>query len=54
MSFPDITGDLKSRMPDLRGRLTANAPLSSITWFRIGGPAQVLFAPAMKLTLPIF
>ena len=27
-------------MPDLRGRLTANAPLSDITWFRVGGPAQ--------------
>ena len=54
MSFPDITGDLKSRMPELRGRLTANAPLSSITWFRIGGPAQVLFAPADEADLAYF
>jgi UDP-N-acetylmuramate dehydrogenase len=54
MSFPDITGDLKSRMPELRGRLTANAPLSEITWFRVGGPAQVLFAPADEADLAYF
>jgi UDP-N-acetylmuramate dehydrogenase len=54
MSFPDITGDLKARMPDLRGRLTANAPLSEITWFRVGGPAQVLFAPADEADLAYF
>jgi UDP-N-acetylmuramate dehydrogenase len=54
MSYPDITGDLKARMPDLRGRLTANAPLSDITWFRVGGPAQVLFAPADEADLAYF
>lgn len=54
MSFPDITGDLKARMPDLRGRLTANAPLSEITWFRVGGPAQALFAPADEADLAYF
>ena len=54
MSFPDITGDLKARMPELRGRLTANAPLADITWFRVGGPAQVLFAPADEADLAHF
>jgi UDP-N-acetylmuramate dehydrogenase len=54
MSFPDITGDLKARMPELRGRLTPNAPLSDITWFRVGGPAQVLFAPADEADLAYF
>jgi UDP-N-acetylmuramate dehydrogenase len=54
MIFPDITSDLKARMPDLRGRLTANAPLSDITWFRVGGPAQVLFAPADEADLAVF
>ncbi|MHA1572495.1 MAG: UDP-N-acetylmuramate dehydrogenase, partial [Alphaproteobacteria bacterium] len=39
MTFPDITSDLKEKLPDLRGRMTANAPLSAITWFRVGGPA---------------
>lgn len=37
---------LIERLPPVRGRLTANAPLASITWFRTGGPAEVLFKPA--------
>jgi UDP-N-acetylmuramate dehydrogenase len=45
MAFPDITPDLKSRLPNLRGRLLANQPLNEFTWFRVGGPAQVLFMP---------
>jgi UDP-N-acetylmuramate dehydrogenase len=46
MTFPNITGDFKKAMPKLRGRLTANQSLAELTWFRVGGPAQVLFAPA--------
>ncbi|MGY3447705.1 UDP-N-acetylmuramate dehydrogenase [Bradyrhizobium sp. USDA 4353] len=46
MSFPDITPDLKAAMPELRGRLLANESLAPLTWFRVGGPAQVLFTPA--------
>ena len=46
MSFPDIVADIKASAPDLRGRLAANAPLAEATWFRVGGPAQVLFSPA--------
>ena len=46
MSFPDIVPDLKVRMPELRGRLLANLPLDTQSWFRVGGPAQVLFMPA--------
>jgi UDP-N-acetylmuramate dehydrogenase len=45
MTFPDITADLKARLPQLRGRLLANQPLAELTWFRVGGPAQVLFMP---------
>ena len=45
MSFPDITAALKSAMPALRGRLLANQSLAELTWFRVGGPAQVLFMP---------
>jgi UDP-N-acetylmuramate dehydrogenase len=32
-------------MPGLRGRLMSNQPLKEFTWFRVGGPAQVLFVP---------
>lgn len=46
MAFPDISGDLKAVMPDLRGRLLANEMLGPLTWFRVGGPAQILFTPA--------
>src|SRR6516164_4895199 len=37
---------LIERLPAVRGRLTANAPLAAITWFRVGGPAEVMFRPA--------
>jgi len=43
--FPDITPELKALMPKLRGRLLANENLAPLTWFRVGGPAQVLFTP---------
>ena len=45
MTFPDISPGLKSLMPALRGRLTANQPIGDFTWFRVGGPAQAFFAP---------
>jgi UDP-N-acetylmuramate dehydrogenase len=45
VTFPDITASLKSAMPALRGRLLANQPLAELTWFRVGGAAQVLFMP---------
>jgi UDP-N-acetylmuramate dehydrogenase len=45
MPFPDIVPELKSRLPQLRGRLLANQNLAELTWFRVGGPAQVLFMP---------
>ncbi len=54
MTFPDITPDLKAAMPELRGRLTANQSLAELTWFRVGGPAQVLFTPADEDDLAYF
>jgi UDP-N-acetylmuramate dehydrogenase len=54
MTFPDLLPAIAASMPELRGRLTANAPLSDITWFRAGGPAQVLFTPADEADLAYF
>jgi UDP-N-acetylmuramate dehydrogenase len=54
MTFPDITLDLKAAMPELRGRLLANESLAPLTWFRVGGPAQVLFTPADANDLAYF
>jgi UDP-N-acetylmuramate dehydrogenase len=45
MTFPDIVPELKAKLPQLRGRLIANQPLAELTWFRVGGPAQVMFMP---------
>jgi UDP-N-acetylmuramate dehydrogenase len=54
MTFPDLTPELKAAMPDLRGRLLANEPLGPLTWFRVGGRAQVLFTPADEDDLGYF
>jgi UDP-N-acetylmuramate dehydrogenase len=45
---------LIDRLPHVRGRLTANAPLAPQTWFRVGGPAEVLFKPADRADLSAF
>ena len=45
---------LKTRLPDVRGRLEANYPLADLTWFRVGGPAEVLFTPADEADLASF
>src|ERR1700694_1491228 len=54
MTCPDITPDLKAAMPHLRGRLLANQSLAELTWFRVGGPAQVLFTPSDEDDLAYF
>ncbi len=41
-------------MPELRGRLAANQEMAPLTWFRAGGPAQVLFTPADEDDLAYF
>jgi UDP-N-acetylmuramate dehydrogenase len=50
MTFPSILG----RLPQVRGVLQENAPLAPATWFRVGGPAQVLFLPADEADLASF
>ena len=54
MSFPDLTPGLRELMPELRGKLSANEPLAPYTWFRVGGPAQLLFMPADEADLAYF
>jgi len=54
MSFPDIAAELKSKMPKLRGRLLSNQPIAELTWFRVGGPAQILFMPEDEADLSYF
>lgn len=45
---------LLKRLPPVRGRLDANAPLADLTWFRVGGAAEVLFTPADESDLAAF
>ena len=45
---------LVDRLPAVRGRLSENAPLGHLTWFRVGGPAEVMFRPADREDLIAF
>ncbi|MFY7759124.1 UDP-N-acetylmuramate dehydrogenase [Aquidulcibacter sp.] len=38
--------NLFDRLPPVRGKLEASVTLAPFTWFRVGGPAEVLFQPA--------
>ena len=39
---------------NLRGRLIPNAPMDRVTWFRTGGPAELMFQPADEDDLAAF
>jgi UDP-N-acetylmuramate dehydrogenase len=41
-SLPNLT----ERLPRVHGRIRANVALAPQTWFRVGGPAEILFRPA--------
>ncbi|MEM9617227.1 MAG: UDP-N-acetylmuramate dehydrogenase [Pseudomonadota bacterium] len=41
-------------LPQIRGKYVENADLSALTWFRVGGPADVLFMPADEDDLALF
>lgn len=43
--------EVAAMLPALRGRLVAGARLAEVTWFRVGGPADVLFTPADEADL---
>jgi UDP-N-acetylmuramate dehydrogenase len=45
--MPSSPGELLARrLPPVRGRIELDKPLADFTWFRVGGPADVLFSPA--------
>jgi UDP-N-acetylmuramate dehydrogenase len=41
----------REALPAVRGRLLFDQPLGSFTWFRVGGPADLLFLPADEADL---
>ncbi|RUT35123.1 UDP-N-acetylmuramate dehydrogenase [Arsenicitalea aurantiaca] len=54
MSFPDLIPQFEPWISEIRGRLIPNQPLSEVTWFRVGGPAQLFFQPADEADLALF
>ena len=53
-ALPPTGTRLIDRLPRVRGRLTADAPLAAQTWFRVGGAAEALFRPADAEDLAVF
>jgi UDP-N-acetylmuramate dehydrogenase len=49
-----LAEDLRAAIPHLRGPLVADAPTPPLSWFRTGGPAEVLFTPEDEADLADF
>ncbi|MDB9761775.1 UDP-N-acetylmuramate dehydrogenase [Alphaproteobacteria bacterium] len=45
---------LMINMPKVRGKLLVNADIASSSWFKVGGPAEVLYEPADEMDLICF
>jgi UDP-N-acetylmuramate dehydrogenase len=54
MTYPDLLPGLGAWTSEIRGKLVPNQMLSEITWFRVGGPAQLFFSPADQDDLAFF
>ncbi|MER8657169.1 UDP-N-acetylmuramate dehydrogenase [Mesorhizobium sp. M0847] len=54
MRGQDLLDKLGDRLAGLRGRITPNAEMDKITWFRAGGLADALFQPADEEDLAAF
>ena len=54
MSWPDLVPEFEPWISEVRGRLIPNQPLSEVTWFRVGGPAQLFYQPADETDLAFF
>lgn len=54
MSGEALLAKLGDRLSGIRGRLQADADMSRLTWFRVGGPADILFQPADEEDLAEF
>ena len=51
---PGLAASLRAAIPSLHGALQADAPTVQLSWFRTGGPAEVLFTPADADDLALF
>jgi UDP-N-acetylmuramate dehydrogenase len=46
MAAERLPQNLADRLPRVAGRIRVNVALAPMTWFRVGGPAEILFRPA--------
>jgi UDP-N-acetylmuramate dehydrogenase len=46
--------DWRDQLPKVRGKVLRDEPLGPFTWFRVGGPAQVVFLPEDEADLSHF
>ncbi len=53
-SSENLLQRLGDRFAEIRGRITPDASMAKITWFRVGGPAELLFQPADEDDLSAF
>ena len=44
----------RDSLPEVRGRILKDEPLAPFTWFRVGGPADVIFLPQDEAELAAF
>jgi UDP-N-acetylmuramate dehydrogenase len=54
MSGAALLNRLEGNLQGIRGRLLPDEPMSKYTWFRVGGPADILFQPADEEDLSLF
>ncbi len=54
MAARATSGRLIDRLPPIRGRYRENADLARVTWFRVGGRAEIVFRPADAEDLAAF
>jgi UDP-N-acetylmuramate dehydrogenase len=49
-----LAAGMLRRLPKVRGRYQPMASMADLTWFRVGGPAEILFTPADEADLAEF
>lgn len=54
MSGEALLKKLETRLKNVRGRLQPDALMAKLTWFQVGGPADILFQPADEADLQLF
>ena len=54
MSGAQLLTKLSENLKDVRGRMLPDEPMNKYTWFRVGGPADILFQPADEEDLSLF